>query len=343
MYRSVTQQTPELATTSRRTRLRRRHAWTASLAATFALMPLFLIQVDGQSLRSTLEGLRHDWVAAGCLAGLLYQALRALRFGALMHARWSVGLTATMCLHGVARKILPVWVGEAAGVWMFRRRHGVSYGRGTASIVMARMLDLSLVAGAALVLVLVLGLPGALPGWAGWTFGALVATGVALLSVVGRLDRWLAGVSVARRPLVVLHRFTSELAIAVREGTTVGVLLPAAGASLLMWIAMYLQHYSFIVALGFPLSATDVLWIQILLVPIQLLPVRGLADLGTHEAGWFVGAALVGLSGTAAAELAIGTHLLAFVAAGVYMMAATAVMTAERLCRDGRTRARGRT
>lgn len=304
---------------------------------TAVLLPIIASQVDADTVDRTLDRLSPTWAVAGILAGLLYQALRAFRFALLIRRRWTSGLVATICLQGTARKLLPAWLGEGAVVWLFHNRHGVHPGAGGASLLVARGMDLGIV-GLALVALLASGAaPQALP--TGLGAAVLVLCALVLLALVGLtvLDaRLVRGHDTGTRRM--LRRLLSEAAMAARHARPARVFYPVASCTVLMWGAMYLQHYAFLNALGFSLDPAEVLWMQVLVVPVQLLPVRGFADLGTHEAAWFAAATIVGLTSSAAAVVAIGTHILAFAAAGGYLLFALALMAIEARSGDQRRR-----
>jgi len=314
--------------------MNRKRAYGLSAAVTVALLLPALAYLDGPAFLERLRRIGWVWVVIGCAAGVAYQGVRALRFSYLLDLGWSLRLTATMCFHGVARKLLPVWIGEGLGVWLFQRRHAVHYGFGAGSLVLARAVDLAIV-GLALLLLLLGGvIPGGVPGWVRGALAALLALSMAIVGAILIAGR-LSGPPAARRIPAVrsLVGFVDQSARAVRFGLNRRILGPTVVASAAMWAVMYVQHYSFVRALGYELAGSEVLWIQLLLVPIQVLPIRGFADLGTHEAAWMLGAVAVGITASKAAELALGTHLLAFAAAGVYLLIAWAIDSTARLSR----------
>jgi len=311
--------------------MNRKRAYALSAAVTIALLLPALAYLDGPAFLERLQRIGWVWLAIGCGAGVAYQGVRALRFGYLLDIGWSLRLTATMCFHGVARKLLPVWIGEGFGVWLFQRRHGVQYGAGTGSLVLARSVDLTIATGVLLTLLVAGYVPAAAPEWLGWALVAIIAAmacGVTALLIAGRIPRVRqhGRLRLLERTVEFLH----QSAHAVRFGLAHRVLLPTFAASTLMWLAMYVQHYSFVWALGYRLDWTDVLWIQLLLMPIQLLPVRGFADAGTHETAWIIGALAVGVGAGKAVELAIGTHLLVLLAGGVQLSTGVLIGAVER-------------
>lgn len=317
--------------------MRKRWRWTirwASVAIPLLVLPLIALQVDRASLLRMLTNLDYGWVAAGVAAGIAYQGFRTARFAPLLRVPVSIALFATLCLHGAMRKILPAWIGEGVGIWLFRSRHAVHPGAGSASLLLGRTLDLGLVFVVVLVLLAAGTHPAGLPGILIWGLFGVVAVAVVGLALIPVFDarfspRWMG--KTGWRGF--LGRFLAEMAGSVSAARTCRIFLPTAISTLLMWLAMYFRHYAFVHALGFPLSPTDVAWMQLVVVPIQLLPIRGVADLGTHEAGWYAAASLVGLAAGDAALVALGTHMLAFLAAGTYFIAALGIIGFERWSR----------
>lgn len=301
-----------------------------SVAIPLLVLPLIALQVDRASLFRMLNSLDYGWVAAGVAAGIVYQGFRTARFAPLLQLPVSRSLFGTLCLHGALRKILPAWIGEGAGVWLFRRRHAVHPGAGSASLLLGRTMDLGLVLVVVLAL-LVGGIhPAGLRGILIWGLIAIVAVAVVGLTLIPVLDARFSTRSLAGtgwRGL--LRRFLAEMAESVSAARQRRILLPTAISTLFMWLAMYFRHYAFIRALGFSLPMTDVAWMQLVVVPIQLLPIRGFADLGTHEAGWYAAGSLVGLGASDAALVALGTHLLAFLGAATFLVAGLSVIAVE--------------
>jgi hypothetical protein len=311
--------------------LPRKWGWVTAIGLPLVILPLLLVQMEAQALVSTLDRLVYGWVMAGIGCGLIYQLCRGTRFGGLLGLPCSWSLFATMCIHSVARKLLPLSLGEAIGVWLFRRRHTVTAGAGGASIVLARILDLTIVMAVAAALIGAGETPARIPHWAGWALGgALVTIGAAIGALV-RAEHWLPADPLSGWSVVaVARRSWSEAAATVRHAMAHRILVPAIVASVLMWAAMYAQQYAFVHALRFDLSAIDVLWVQIVIVALRLLPVQGVADLGTHEAAWFAAASLAGLGASGAAALAIGTHMLVFLALTAYLVIGLVIVGCER-------------
>ncbi len=50
--------------------------------------------------------------------------------------------------------------------------------------------------------------------------------------------------------------------------------------------------------------------VSIIMVPMTLLPFQGVANLGTHEAGWIIALSLFGQPQETALTIAVGSHLI---------------------------------
>jgi SAM-dependent methyltransferase len=83
----------------------------------------------------------------------------------------------------------------------------------------------------------------------------------------------------------------------------------------LIWLAVYLNFYLIAGSLGYWLEFGHVVVLSLLMVPLTLLPLQGVANLGSHEVGWVATLTLFGYSSDEALVLAAGSHvvLLAFV------------------------------
>jgi len=78
--------------------------------------------------------------------------------------------------------------------------------------------------------------------------------------------------------------------------------------SLLLWFFLYLFFVASVRAIGVDLSYLEIFFIFLILWPINILPVRGPGNLGTHELGWVAALTLLGHTRASASLIAFGTH-----------------------------------
>lgn len=292
---------------------------TKVLVSLFLAVGLTLLvwrYLDVEQLIATLKRTSLGWFAASVALFFLYQWFRALRFRLLVDVEGGRGaLFITLCAHALFNSILPAGLGELAFVWLLRRLHNLRYAEGAASLIVARFVDLSVFTALFVAVVVIFGdeLPMAL---------SLFTMGMVLSLVIGFFILR-EGV---RRALAAkldnnswMNRFAVPVALAMKVIHSRGAYLPLAGYSMLMWVCMYLYFLTTVWALGYFISATQMLMFYLMLFPIRLMPIKGVANFGTHEAGWFIALVLLEVPSSQAATLAFGSHILFL--AGLFIVA----------------------
>lgn len=272
-------------------------------------------QVEMARLVELLGAVPGDMLVAMLAVYFGFQVLRAWRFSIIFPsaARGFTGLIATVCVQGAIAVVLPLWLGEVAIVALLRHRHAVKVGSGTAAALLARSVDLLLQAVlfvAALVIYRDL-IPKEVFRFAG------VLIGILALPVL-----LVAALLVARRQLESNVRgWVSEhlalAATATDEMLERHVLLPFLVVTGLMWTAMFLFFHLVLVGLSVPGGVNSTWFVYSMLVPVGSIPIKGIADFGTHEAAWYVLLRLLNLGSEEAANVAFGSHALILMSVGV--------------------------
>lgn len=80
--------------------------------------------------------------------------------------------------------------------------------------------------------------------------------------------------------------------------------------SFFIWLLTGSTLYCVAKALSLPLSFEAVWLIIALQLPLQLLPVQGLANAGNHELGWIGALSLLGISTQSAVNYALSSHII---------------------------------
>lgn len=180
------------------------------------------------------------WLAIAIATFLVYQAARTLRVRALLEVRTSwVRLFSTICIQSLFNAYLPTGGGEAALLYLLKKRHEVAYYDGTALLIVVRLVDLAIFVGLFFLVSIWTEALFLLPRFA--------ITGMVLFSVVLALlvaIAWVFLQSWQKRTVVsgsrhFLSRQVANLSAAfarVRE-RRVGATLAA--CSLIMWLAMF--------------------------------------------------------------------------------------------------------
>jgi uncharacterized membrane protein YbhN (UPF0104 family) len=288
----------------------RKRQWVviaSSVVVAVALVAVVGSYTGVDELRRVLRATSPGWLAASVACFLAYQWFRMLRTALLLRVPRTGRLFATMCLQGGANDlVLPAGTGDAALVYLLKRWHGADYARGIASLVVARVVDLALFALLFAVMLATWG--SALPPMlravmAG--MGALFAAALAGVWALARARGWRV-LDRAPRAAHALARLSAEL----REVHARRVYAPLLLHSAAMWVLMYGSYVALLRSLAAPLDAAQVLLLYVLVFPVDLTPVKGAANFGTHEGVWFVALRVLGVEAQRAAALSFATHLL---------------------------------
>jgi uncharacterized membrane protein YbhN (UPF0104 family) len=193
-----------------------------------------------------------------------------------------------------ANAVLPARAGDAMRVWLLRDRHGVPIAQTAAAVVLEKVADLlSLV-------LLVLPLPWLLPrlpegiGSALRTVLAIALVAIVALAVAGRHAsrvRWLSGLEVLRRPVLVLRAF---------------------GAVAFAWVLDLGSVLLVMSAVGLAGRLEDALLVLLFVNLATAIPATP-GQLGTHELGALTALRLQGVAAEPAVAFALLYHAVQLV------------------------------
>ncbi|MCZ6599054.1 MAG: lysylphosphatidylglycerol synthase domain-containing protein [Planctomycetota bacterium] len=257
---------------------------------------------------------------------LIVYCLRAARFGVLIPRDRRPGFRRLLIVsgaHNMASYVLPAKTGEASLVVYLRLRCGVPTTLGLASLLVARLLDGATLCCGLAIACLYLGQSGRYDHleWLG-TVGAglfglcllfvgLSVRGHLVVRVVAGLLRWLKLYHwhLGER---VLNK-ANQLAGALRSAGRGGGLYLAALTSIPIWLGVFGFYAVLSRAMGLPeeFNLAEATFGSSLAVMFNLLPVNGMAGMGTQETGWVIGfSEFLGVDRQLALSTGIGVHLV---------------------------------
>lgn len=281
-----------------------------SVVIAAALLAYVLRFIDLEKFTDTLKGVSVFWFLISFGLFLIYQWLRALRLALFMKGKGETkGLFSTMCLHGFLNGTLPAWLGEGAMLYLLKKHHGYGLHSGAATLVAVRMADLGLI-----LLMFVI-----LAAMAFDRFSAplaMIPVAVGGILAIAAIAVWLLFILERRLPegggkfagKVYFH--TRRLKEAFTEIKGAGATAPLLAYTAAMWLAQYVVFVAIIYALGYALPLYVVFGVYLIGFTVNLLPVKGVANLGTHEIAWFVALKMFGMDPSSAAALGFGSHIL---------------------------------
>jgi hypothetical protein len=278
-----------------------------------------LVVLYGPQLKAALLKVDLIWVWAGLACYGLNYGLRGFRWQVLTQGNvrwWPEGLHVS-CVHGFASYMLPFRTGELALPLVMHSVAGISLTRGSRALLRARLLDVHTLG--LWVIIVAMGANLVLPkaiqlAWGCIGFAMLLAPiFVKRLASTGQSSRF----SIVKR----LSEFVDLTPMKATEWLV----------SLLIWFAVAGVFFCAARAMGIVIDFNKIWLLITLQLPLQLVPVQGIANAGNHEGGWVAGLMLFGFSVEQSIEFALLSHLVLF----FYVLALGPVgLLTGRLCQS---------
>ena len=306
-----------------------RHTVISSLLG-FGLIAGILVYAD-LSVSQVLDFQLHPgYVVAYLVTVVAYTVIRAIRLRVMLGLSPKTRLAGALYTQATVRDLLPGWVGEPTLMWLLKRWTGIEFSDSASAIFIYRYVEISLyaygfvVAAAASV--------NLAPPSVGIAIGLVVSMLLALPPLV-RLSPTLRG--------LVAKLEASSLAStnkSTQGGTSPGNLLKRTSATFGRFLHQFIRSsgaiskpsvyfsallltllgvFTLITGFFFVIRAIDpdagFLFCAIVFAlqfPVSILPLRAIANIGTHELGWVYALLLLGLSQSDAAALALQAHLV---------------------------------
>ena len=296
-----------------------------SILITAAIIYFLLAQISLQELYRLVISVDPLWSLLGALCYVAAVLFRGLRYRWLIHSR-DVSLPQLFriaMLYNLAITVLPSKLGELAYPYLMNRFCRISLTEGFASLIAARVYDLFIMLG--FFLVTSMGSQIVFKVNLLWILlTAVVLIVVMLLAFLHLADlfRWFSNGlrkiservgSRATRPLQwaqqKLHQMSADFdAIHARKAY-----LHVAACTTLSWTLVFLMFYAFLKAFGVSVPFLKVVFGSTMALLVSTLPISGLGNWGTLEAGWTAGFLLTGLSKTEAITTGFGAHILVLI------------------------------
>ena len=296
-----------------------------SILITAAIILFLLGQISLKELYRLLISVDPLWSLLGALSYVAAVLFRGLRYRWLIHSR-DVSLPQLFriaMLYNLSITVLPSKLGELSYPYLLNRFCRISMTEGLASLIAARVYDLFIMLGFFLVTsmgsqsVFKVSLP-----WILLTAVVLIVVMLLAFLHLGDLSRWFSNglrkISERVGPRAVrplqwaqqkLHQISADFdAIHARQAY-----LPVAIFSALSWIMVFLMFYAFLKGFGVSVPFLKVVFGSTMALLVSTLPISGLGNWGTLEAGWTAGFLLIGLSKTAAIATGFGAHILVLI------------------------------
>lgn len=296
----------------------------ASLLITIGIILILFTQISIKDLYRLLINIDPFWAVLGSIAYLLAIFLRALRFRWLIHSReiLLMELFKITVFYHLALMVLPSKLGELSYPYFLNRRSGLGMTEGLASLIASRVYDFFIVliiflfAAIGFQRFLQINLPltilFSLPLILFFLFAFFHMSHFLRWgsSLIGKIAEWtgLRNSKTLHWVQKKIHEMAEDFYAIKARKTYYSVSLASLGS----WVMIFFVFYAFMKGFGVEISFLKVVFGSAIAVIANALPISGIGNWGTLEAGWTAGFLIVGLSKEEAIATGFGVHILIF-------------------------------
>lgn len=296
---------------------------------TIGILFILFTQISIQDLFRLLKNINPHWAVVGSIAYLLAIFLRALRFKWLIYSM-KILLSELFCIavfYHLSLMVLPSKLGELTYPYFLSKRIGLSMTEGLASLIASRVYDFFIVL--IIFLFAIIGFQDILQINLPLTIFLLILLILAILFAFSHMSTFLGWISqlitisvrwtkfknsktlhwVQRK----IHDMAEDFYAIKARRTHLSVSLVSLGS----WMMIFYTFYAFLRGCGIEIPPFQVVFGSTVAVIANALPISGLGNWGTLEAGWAAGFLIVGLSKEEAITTGFGVHILIFLLCGI--------------------------
>ena len=314
-----------------------------SVLVAVAIIFVLLLQISPKDLYMLLRSVDPSWAATGSGAFLLAVLFRAIRFKWLIDSKGSIPLSdlfrITVFYH-MSLMVLPSKLGEFSLPYLLNKISGISVPHGLASLVVSRVYDFFIV------LMVLVSVSIGFQGLFKVNLPLVILLIVFLIGfiVLGLLYmssflKWFSKTlgKVSDRTGWGNAKFipwVQDKIGGVAEGfsaiQTRRTYFPVSLTSLASWAMIFLTLYAYMKSFGIDLSLMKMLFGSTIGVIANALPISGIGNWGTLEAGWAAGFLIVGLSKEKAIASGFGVHILIFILCAIVSLLCWATLRKQK-------------
>ncbi|MBN1304715.1 MAG: flippase-like domain-containing protein [Anaerolineales bacterium] len=286
--------------------------WLLGILISIATIAYLVINLDWITILGLVTGLQWGWIIVAVVMYAFSLVFRAYRFKYIYYSKPAsiVALLPVVGLHNFFNYILPARSGEFSYILLAKQKLDIPYSEGTATLLAVRIYDFVMIAA-----ILLCVLPFSWMNMPDWVFiASLVFSVTVLLVFAGMLyfvRRWTVGPGYVDRNNALVSRFGSvirQLSIGLKQIYAHRAHLNIGVFTLGIWLCLYTNFYFTILGLGYSINFFQVVMLSLVMVPLTLLPLQGVANLGTHELAWVSVLLLFGYPEETALAIAVGSH-----------------------------------
>ena len=296
-----------------------------SIFITVGILFVLLLQISLKDLYALLRTIDPLWTVLGSIAYLLATFFRALRFKWLLYSKgipFSDLFRITAFYH-LSLMVLPSKLGELSYPYLLKKISAMNITEGLASLIVSRIYDFFIIL--MILLFVSIGFEGLFevnPFLITLLVALLIGFIIFALSYMSSFLRWSSNVlgrvsnrtgSRNIRLVLWMQEKMSEMAedfYAIKARKTY---FPVSVTSLASWVMIFCAFYAYMKGFGVDIPLTKIILGSTVSVIANALPISGIGNWGTLEAGWAAGFLMVGLSKEKAIATGFGVHIIIFI------------------------------
>jgi len=300
-----------------------------SILITAGILFFLLLQISFKDLYALLRTIDPLWAALGSIAYLLATLFRALRFKWLLHSKgipFSDLFRITAFYH-LSLMVLPSKLGELSYPYLLKKISAMNVTEGLASLIVSRVYDFFIIL--VILLFVSIGFEGLfevhpfliillvvlLLGFLVFALSYMSSFLRCFSNVLERISHGIGSRNV--RFFLWIQKKMSEMAedfYAIKARKTY---FPVSVTSLASWIMIFCTFYAYMKGFGINIPLAKMIFGSTIGVIANALPISGIGNWGTLEAGWTAGFLMVGLSKEKAIATGFGVHIIIFIVCAI--------------------------
>ncbi|MGE0086989.1 MAG: lysylphosphatidylglycerol synthase transmembrane domain-containing protein [Desulfococcaceae bacterium] len=252
---------------------------------------------EGHSLLDAVKKTKPGWAGAGLICYYVNYFLRAMRFRFVSDGQIQLWPNAihSACVHGIATYIFPFRSGELTLPVILKSVSGIPLLEGGRILLKARVLDIFTLG----LFMLIASIVSTAPisdtlriSWGG--IGLILCIMPGFLNMLWKIGKYASS------------RISPYAETFGNMKLRIGELILTMG----IWTAIALCLFFAARSVGVPIGIDGIWFLISIQLPMQLIPLQGIANAGNHEAGWVAGLAILGIPASESLTFAITSHAL---------------------------------
>jgi len=300
---------------------------------TLFFVAILLTQISLGDIVKTLQQINPPFIIAGFCLYVGCYIFRSLRFYYLLNRKIpAADLFSVVCLHNLINMVLPAKTGELSYIYLVNKHHGRTIGEGIATLLIARIFDIISIS--ALFLVSFAIVVHSLTVHMTLVYGVMLVLGlfIVLLFIFQNKSRSFleaglrlgsfAGIEKTRPVNLILKKGEETVAALENARTTkeysfITIFLLSLG----VWGCLYAFTALMVIAMNIHAELFAIFFACTFAFMTAILPVQGLGNFGTFEAGWTVGFLSIGVPPELAVSTGFSFHIINVFFSGILGLA----------------------